>query len=70
MLFAAWATQARPGAMPRLQLAMLALGLTGVVFGGRGKRAGTARTKRTSASEGSGGTREPGEERVSGEHEP
>src|SRR5260221_9926808 len=33
MLFAAWATQARPGAMPRLQLAMLALGLTGLCLG-------------------------------------
>src|SRR6266702_3627669 len=33
MAFAAWATQARPGAMPRLQLAMLALGLTGLCLG-------------------------------------
>jgi signal transduction histidine kinase/CheY-like chemotaxis protein len=33
MMFAAWATKAHPGAMPRLQLAMLALGLTGLCLG-------------------------------------
>ena len=33
MLFAAWATQAHRGAMPRLQLALLALGLTGLCLG-------------------------------------
>ena len=33
MLFAAWATQAHQGAMPRLQLALLALGLTGLCLG-------------------------------------
>jgi signal transduction histidine kinase/DNA-binding response OmpR family regulator/integral membrane sensor domain MASE1 len=33
MMFAAWATQARSGVMPRLQLAMLALGLTGLCLG-------------------------------------
>jgi len=33
MMFAAWATQTHSGAMPRLQLAMLALGLTGLCLG-------------------------------------
>jgi two-component system sensor kinase FixL len=33
MMFAAWATKAHPGVMPRLQLAMLALGLTGLCLG-------------------------------------
>jgi len=33
MMFAAWATQMHSGAMPRLQLAMLALGLTGLCLG-------------------------------------
>ena len=33
MMFAAWATNAHQGAMPRLQLAMLALGLTGLCLG-------------------------------------
>ena len=33
MVFAAWATQAHRGALPRLQLAMLALGLTGLCLG-------------------------------------
>ncbi|HET7105381.1 MAG TPA: response regulator [Candidatus Acidoferrum sp.] len=33
MIFTAWATQAHGGAMPRLQLAMLALGLTGLCLG-------------------------------------
>ena len=33
MAFAAWVTQAHRGALPRLQLAMLALGLTGLCLG-------------------------------------
>ena len=33
MVFAAWATQEHRGALPRLQLAMLALGLTGLCLG-------------------------------------
>src|ERR1700687_287585 len=33
MTFAAWITQAQRGSLPRLQLAMLALGLTGLCLG-------------------------------------
>jgi diguanylate cyclase (GGDEF)-like protein/PAS domain S-box-containing protein len=33
MMFAAWITQAHSGSLPRLQLAMLALGLTGLCLG-------------------------------------
>jgi diguanylate cyclase (GGDEF)-like protein/PAS domain S-box-containing protein len=33
MMFAAWITQAQRGSLPRLQLAMLALGLTGLCLG-------------------------------------
>jgi diguanylate cyclase (GGDEF)-like protein/PAS domain S-box-containing protein len=33
MMFAAWVTQAHKGSLPRLQLAMLALGLTGLCLG-------------------------------------
>jgi len=45
MMFAAWITQAHRGSLPRLQLAMLALGLTGLCLGAvvtERKRVGSA----------------------------